>query len=149
MRPGLSLAVALGVGLAVSPQSLAARPNLSVTRVVNPPRTVTQSGTLAVGDTVRLSGAARPTVTGYFLSRNSRRDRGDLILTGARSTARGRLTGRARVVVPSFIPPGRYRLLACADAGRRVRERSEADNCRAAARTLTVRRLRRTGPLNA
>jgi hypothetical protein len=49
-----------------------------------------------------------------------------------------RSRGSARVTVPASIADGAYRLEACANAPRRIRERNERDNCRAAARTLVV-----------
>ena len=40
--------------------------------------------------------------------------------------------------MPAFTPAGTYRLLACADASRRVRERRERNNCRAARGAVLV-----------
>src|SRR5439155_22982631 len=42
------------------------------------------------------------------------------------------------VRIPAGAAPGSYRLLACADDRRRVRETSEVDNCRAAPAAVTV-----------
>jgi RHS repeat-associated protein len=53
-----------------------------------------------------------------------------------------RARGRVAVTVPASLAPGVYRLSACADAARRVRERSERNNCRTARQAVTVVRPR-------
>jgi YD repeat-containing protein len=49
-----------------------------------------------------------------------------------------RTTVSLAVRFPTVIAAGRYRILACADAAKKVRERSEANNCRGAAQVLEV-----------
>lgn len=52
--------------------------------------------------------------------------------------ARTSRRARAAATVPAGTGAARYRLLACADDTRKVRERNERNNCRAARRALTV-----------
>jgi hypothetical protein len=42
------------------------------------------------------------------------------------------------VTIPSTVGVGSWFVIGCADASRRVRETSDANNCRAAARALVV-----------
>jgi hypothetical protein len=49
-------------------------------------------------------------------------------------------------MVPRSTAPGPYRVLACADDGRRVRESNEANNCRAAGREVRVTGVDRSRP---
>jgi hypothetical protein len=85
-------------------------------------------------------GIAGRSTVGYFLSRDGRRDGGDLRL-GRRAVKPigpgGRSVGRKRLTMPADAA-GSYRLLACADVLARVRERSERNNCVAAPGLLTA-----------
>lgn len=132
-------AVALAPTVApVAPGSHAAatraRPDLRVTAVSAPGHT-RQAGTLRVSVTVRNAGAAPAgaSTTTVYLSRDRRVGRDARL---APRVAVGRLrAGRSQrrsvtVAVPRSIAVGSYRLLACADTGRRVRERYEGNNCR-------------------
>lgn len=78
--------------------------------------------------------AAKPTATGFYLSADSRRSRGDYRFRGRRRQNRlkpeGRARGRAKLAVPSKVPRGVYFVLVCADDTKQVRERSERNNCR-------------------
>jgi CARDB len=80
------------------------------------------------------SAAAPPSTTGYYLSRDRKRDGGDARL-GVRSTAALRSGASSRrtvtLPVPASVKPGAYRVLVCADATNRVREPIESDNCTA------------------
>jgi hypothetical protein len=122
-------------------------PNLIVRKVSLP------SQRAAPGDNIKTtdvtynagpSGAARSR-TAYLLSADSRRSRSDLSL-GARKVGRlgagANSSGRIALKVPSFFPVGTYRIIACADFDRSVRERNERDNCRASG----VLQLEQSGP---
>ena len=85
----------------------------------------------AVSATIRNRGgkAAKRSRTAFLLSADPRRGPGDRVLA-RRSLARLR-AGKARTLRANVtIPPGTYRVLACADVRRAVRERSERNNCR-------------------
>ena len=49
-----------------------------------------------------------------------------------------KLTVPVPVTFPKVIAPGRYRIVVCADAAKKVKERSEANNCRTLAQVLQV-----------
>lgn len=112
------------------------------------PRAVTAPAVVPVGSrfTARVvianrgrRGAGRSTV-GLFLSRDRRRGAGDLRLGrhAVRPIGRGRrVTVRKRLTLPADAS-GSYRLIACADLLRRVRERHERDNCVAGRRAITA-----------
>src|SRR2546423_3776407 len=119
------------------------RADLVERSVLVTPRTVAAGDTLRITDKVRNRGraiAARSTV-GYYLSRDRVRDAGDLRL-GTRATRRLRRratsTASRTMRIPSATAGGTYRLVACADIRHRARESGERNNCRAAARSITV-----------
>ncbi len=97
---------------------------------------------LRVRDTVRNGGAATApsSATGYYLAH---------VRIGGRSVGRLRPRASSRgsrtVTIPSTIAPGSYRLLACADDRRRIRESNERNNCRATSSLVQV--SDRTPPL--
>ena len=137
--------VAMGVALAVlsaAPADAKKRADLFVTAVGEPPATLVAGTTLTASETVKNRGAtAKPSSTAYLLSPDEFRDRSDFVL-GARSVKRLKprwsAAGRAQVTVPTVVPAGAYRLLACADAESQVRERSERNNCRASNGSVQV-----------
>ena len=93
-------------------------------------------GVLASGVGTKNRGRrkAKRSVTRYYLSLNRKRDRGDQRLAGKRVVRklkpRRRSRGRARVRIPAGLALGQYRLLACADDRKKVRESRERNNCR-------------------
>ena len=117
----------------------APRPNLAVTSV-----TSTQAGDrLRVTVGIRNTGSRRAPASAVrvVVSANTRLDATDRVLVRAARLAALRPGRRGRVIAGARLPalaPGAYRILACADPARRIRERSEADNCRASAKRLTV-----------
>ena len=86
-------------------------------------------------------GRARGTRTAWYLSTDRRKSRGDRRLARRRVRALrgGRSSrGRTRVAVPDTI--GSFFAIACADDTRRVRERSERNNCRASTSRIVIHR---------
>ncbi|HET8959896.1 CARDB domain-containing protein, partial [Nocardioides sp.] len=112
-------------------------PNLRVTALSNPPSSVVRGRTMQVQDSTRNVGLAPAgtSVTRYRLSLDGRLSAGDVLLAGERSVtalaAGATATGSKTVRVPTSMPVGTYRLLACADDTHLVSEGSESDNCRA------------------
>jgi CARDB len=119
------------------------RPDLVETSVVVSQSTVQGGGRLRVTDVVvdRGQGTAPRTVKGFYLSRHRKHGRDDLRL-GRRAV--GRLSSGARsrrttgLPVPLAAAGHSYRVFACADDRRWVRETRETNNCRAAARAIRV-----------
>ena len=135
---GLVLAGALAVA---SPAAAAGRADMEVTRTKSLSATV--NGCDAAGCSVRLLASAHVANTGsqrasrtrvaFFLSRDARRDAADIAV--GRQRVKAIAGGRRRIAVETFsltgIAPAGYRVIACADITRRVRERREGNNCRA------------------
>jgi hypothetical protein len=97
---------------------------------------VSQTGrTLRVTDVSLNRGAstAAASRTGYYLAR---------IRIGTRPVGRLRpgtaSRGSKTLRIPSSVPPGSRRLFACADAGARIHESNEQNNCRPAAQRVEV-----------
>lgn len=116
-----------------------ARPNLTVSKVRIPAHpTVGQNATFKV--TVRSTGApAKASTVRVFLSADRTHDDHDTSLGTVSVTAIP--AGESRTVKASLrIPdkPGPRYVVACADAGKAVRESSETDNCKVTATTLWV-----------
>ena len=141
--------VAMGVALAVLSAAPAAaakkRADLYVVKVSEPPPALAVGGTLTASDKVKNRRAtAKRSSTVFLLSSDEFRDRSDTVL-GSRSVKKlkpGKSSrGTVDFTVPAAVPTGSYRLLACADAANRVRERSETNNCQASKQAVQVRGL--------
>ena len=125
----VAVLVAQGSAAAKKPKA-----ELVVTAVGSPPATLAAGDRLTVSDTVKNKRRrAKRSENAYLLSSDKFRDSKDVELTGSRSVPklkRGRKSkGTAELTVPNSIRSGEYRLLVCADATERVRERSESNNC--------------------
>ena len=124
----------------------AARADLTVTRLSEPPAGAQPGSRLAVTDAVRNAGrakAGKSTVV-YWLSADRRKNAGD-VRAGRRAQKplKGRRTarGRATLTVPASLAAGVYHLVACADGTGKVRERNERNNCRASRSRVAVTAL--------
>ena len=120
--------------------------DLAATAVSNPPAVTSPGASFTVTDTVHnpSSVAVAASVTRFYLSINSVRDAGDVLLTGTRSVAGlasgATSTGQKTVTIPSAIAEGPYWLLACADDTAKVRETNDVNNCMASSSAVTVGR---------
>ena len=119
-------------------------PDLRETSVSNPPASSHPGQSFSVTDTVQNFGAvaAGTSTTRYYLSTDTAKGSGDILLTGTRSIAAlnagATSTGSVTVTIPSGAAPGTYRLLACADDQSVVAETSEGNNCRASTGSVAV-----------
>jgi hypothetical protein len=135
--------------IASAQRPAAGRPDLVETAVFVSRRSTPPGASLRLTDAVRNRGpvAAPRSTTGFYLS--SAYQPGDLRL-GRRSvrslSPRATSRGSSAVTVPRSTAPGAYRVLACADDRRRVRESNEANNCRAAAGEVRVTGVDRSRP---
>jgi hypothetical protein len=117
------------------------KPDLVVTKLSAVPAQVAPGGTFRATAKVRSVGSgAKKSKAGFLLSRDRKVGKGDLRLAqaGVRRLKRG---GQVAAKKKLRVPPGAsgaYRLLACADLGRKVRERREKNNCLASKRVLRV-----------
>ena len=119
-------------------------PDLVVTAVSNPPATSGLGWSFAVTDTLQNQGGAGAgdSVTRYYLSLDTVRNGGDVLLSGQRAVGSlavaGTSTGNATVIIPLNAPGGTFYLLACADDTSLVVETVEANNCRASATRVNI-----------
>ncbi len=124
--------------------SAAGAPDLVETAVSDPPVSATVGGSFTASDTVQNigTGSAAASVTRYYLSTDTLRNAGDILLAGTRSVpalaAGASSPGTAAVTIPSGTAPATYFLLACADDTGLVAESNETNNCRASANTVVV-----------
>lgn len=129
------LVIALGIGAAVpGVASASGKADLVVSATAKPPSSVVAGGRLTAGDATRNRGGAtaKGSATAYYLSRDGKKGAGDIHLGNrtVKALKRGaKSTGSATVSLPVTVPAGRYRLLACADDKRKVREANERNNC--------------------
>ena len=146
MRVALLVAVVAGAaGAPATPAARLALPDLVVSALEEPPLVRKAGSSFLLRQTVsnRGDGAARPTATRVYLSRDRVRDSGDTPLRpsptpGLQRRAFARLRPSLRISVVTR--PASYFVIACADALRRVRETNERNNCRASLKRLTVTR---------
>jgi RHS repeat-associated protein len=134
-------ACALTLAICASPAAASEQgPDLTIAKLaVTGSPAPGQSLTAAL--TVRNAGRrrAQASATAVVLSRDARRSSDDGRLGGGRAKALApRRTGKAtlRLAVPAGTAAGAYRLIACADAAKRVKESDERNNCRSAAVTV-------------
>ena len=140
---GLAILLALGAS-GVLGAARKKRPDLKVTRVSMPAGPVVVGSSLRIRVTTRNVGRrrAKRSATRMYLSRDRKKSKDDRRLGRARLPALRKGKSRRYVVnlpIPVATPAASgYRLLACADDTKKVRERRERNNCRAAKGTLTV-----------
>jgi hypothetical protein len=119
------------------------RSDLVVASVAATPASIAPGGTLSLKDVTKNRGRARAgkSATGFYLSRDRKRS-GDDIRLGQRVVGklrRGRKSPRtARFRVPAIAAVASYRVLACADDRKKVKETNERNNCRVTKAPLQV-----------
>ncbi len=116
------------------------------------PSQAASGGTIAVSDAVKDRGraAAKRSVTGYYLSLDSRLGNGDVRIGTRRISAlrrRKRSRGGTSLVVPVTVAPGTYHVLACADYRKKIRESNERNDCAASRGTVQITSVPVTVPL--
>lgn len=129
---------------AVATGAAGKRPDLRITKVSAAPASIERGATVQLRVTVANRGKARAgrTVVRAYLGTGKTRGRRDLRLSGegaAPALGAGKSkTMTLRFRVPSSATAGRKVVFVCADDRRKVRERSETNNCRAAGRSTLV-----------
>lgn len=120
-------------------------PDLLVTSLTNPPNESARGGKFSISDSVFNEGTVPSggTSNRYYLSLDTLKSGGDVLLTGRRSVpilAPGENSvGRKTVTVPLTAPAGTYYVIACADDPNKVVERIETNNCRASTAGVIIR----------
>ncbi|MGH2950410.1 MAG: CARDB domain-containing protein, partial [Solirubrobacteraceae bacterium] len=121
-----------------------AKPDLVVSKLSNPPASLRAGDELRLKVTVRNKGrrTAKRSAVGFYLSTGKRRSRDAQALTGRLNAKklkrRKKASGSAQLTVPPDADPGSYRVIACADDRRKVRERNERNNCRASRSNVRI-----------
>ena len=109
--------------------------DLIETAVSDPPSSPTAGSSFSVTDTVKNQGSASvgASITSYYLSLDTTKDIGDILLTGSRSVPSLGINetndGILTVTIPLSTASGSYYLLACADDTNVVGEDNENNNC--------------------
>lgn len=145
----VATAVAAGLAVTAAPASAGAaaaaaakKPDLKVTSA-SPSTTLVVAGSpLTVSATVKNSGAkkAGASTAGLWLSKDKVRSKHDVSLGTHRVAAlpAGKhATFSKKITVPTGTAAGAWHVVVCADIKKKVKEKSESNNCRASA-SLTV-----------
>src|SRR5204862_271420 len=118
---------------AVAPGTLVVTlPDLGEISVGNPPANANAGQSITVTDTVHNFGfvTAGASTTRFYLSIDTTKNTGDILLTGGRAVGAlaggGSSAGIATVTISSATPTGTYHLLACADVPDRGRRPERA-----------------------
>src|SRR4051794_31732731 len=132
-------AVVAAMALTPTAGAAARKPDLTVAKLTVSRASVRKGSAVTLTAKVRNKGARKAPASKLtvFLSRDARRSRSDAKLGSKRLKAvkpRKTATGKLKV---SLHGPGTWRLVACADAAGKVKERSEKNNCRAAVVSVT------------
>ncbi|GAA1947352.1 hypothetical protein GCM10009798_03000 [Nocardioides panacihumi] len=131
-----------GLSLVPSAAQAASRPDLRVTALQPSVVRVLRGRSLSVGVTVTSAKArAKASLTDLWLSRDASQDSHDRRLAALSTRvlkAGGRQTLRATVTIPATTATGRWYVVACADAAKRIRESNERNNCRSVALTVVA-----------
>lgn len=146
---GILLAT-LGSALLLAPPAWAAgKPDLIVRSLSAPPKTVARTAGFVATTVVWNKGnaTAKASATAFYLFRAHVSGSRRIMLTPLQAGGilrRGAVVRTGTVLtVPSSVAPGSYFVIACADVTRKVRERSEVNNCRVAPRAVKVMTARK------
>lgn len=144
----LTLSVA---AIVIAPSSTAAGlPDLVSSTPGSVQSVVVAGGAIGVSTKIKNTGSksAAGTRTAFYLSRDAKLDKKDVLLgkqkTGSLAPNKSR-TIRLSATVPTGVAPASYRVLACADATMAVRESREGNNCKASSGSTDVHPATFTG----
>jgi subtilase family serine protease len=119
-------------------------PDLRVPAMRDPPASLNPGDSFDTADTTKNFGlgAAGPSTTRYYLSLDTAKGAGDVLLTPGRAvpalSAGAQSWGTFTVTIPGSTSAGTYYLLACADDTGVIAENNEGNNCRASGTTVQV-----------
>ena len=144
---------AIVAAMALSGNAAAAsrKPDLTVAKLTLSRTSVPAGSSVTLTAKVRNKGSKKAPASklAVFLSKDARRSKSDTRLARKKLRAvKPRKTGRGRITV-KLPTAGTWRLIACADAAGKLKERSEKNNCRAAAITVIAAPVPAPGPVPA
>lgn len=120
-----------------------AQPDLVVTKVSKPPKTKTVGTRIKLGVKVANRGGSQASASklGLYLGKGKKHTKKDKRLK--RIKVKALFPGavkklKLKALLPKKTKPGTYRLFACADDTRKVKEAKEGDNCRASKKLRLV-----------
>ena len=138
---GLLLVALLTAG--TTSASAAGRPDLVATGTKAASSVAVAGKSLKVSTKIKNtgSGSASATKTAFYLSKDARQNAGDVLLGKARTASIAKGTAKAVSLsnaIPRSTKAGSYRVLACADTAKQVRESNESNNCKASTGSVDV-----------
>jgi hypothetical protein len=148
LLPTAAVATVGGIAVISPASSAPGRADLTVGALNEPPETGPAGSRFGASFAVVNQGpgrARKKTVTRFFLDRTpdnkkGRRSVGKKSVRGM--DGQNEQNARARLRIPRGLADGEYHLVACADAGKKVRESKEGNNCRISGQTLGVGQTR-------
>ena len=132
-------AIVAAIALTGTAGAAVRKPDLTVARLSLSKKSVVAGGAVRVTAKVRNKGTRKAPATklAVYLSKDARKSSSDAKLATRKLRAvKPRKAGTSTLTV-ELRSAGTWRLIACADATRKVKERNEKNNCRAAAITVT------------
>ena len=133
------VAIVAAIALSGTAGAAVRKPDLTVAKLSLSHKSVIAGGAVRVTAKVKNRGAKKAPATklAVYLSKDARKSASDAKLgTKKLRAVKPRKSGTGKLTV-KLRGPGTWRLIACADATRKVKERSEKNNCRAATITVT------------
>lgn len=142
LRLTISLAVAMAL-LAPASGHAAARADLTVGKLPDPPATLAAGSSLSVKVTLsnKGGGKAKASKLAVVLSRDKTFDKKDVTLGLVAANAvkaKKKLTLTASVKTQATLAPGAWWLIVCADSAAKIKEASEKNNCATGGKPITV-----------
>jgi hypothetical protein len=144
---GVALVMAV---LALAPSAAGAarqtshRPDLIVASLSEPPARALPGDRFRVRDVTANRGVRRAARSQTRFALAARASLAARAIPALRRGAES--SGEVELAIPVAMPDGEYRLVACADARREVRERDESNNCRSSAGVLVIDTTPPPGP---
>ncbi|HWC48100.1 MAG TPA: CARDB domain-containing protein [Solirubrobacterales bacterium] len=146
------LILVLGLAAAAPAGAKSALPNLAVTKVSKPPKTKTVGSKIKLIVKVANKGGSQAPATklGLYLGKGKKHKKKDRRLkrVKVKSLAAGKGQKlKLKALLPKKTKPGTYRLFACVDDTRRVKESRENDNCRGSKKLRLLGNAKTLAPL--
>ncbi len=119
----------------------AARPDLRIGKLKPSPAQVSAGSTLTAAWTLKNTGAgaAKASTVTVVLSKDAKVSKSDVTLGKPKAkalAARRNAKASVKLAIPRTVKPGKYRVIVCADAGKKLKEASERNNCATAKVTI-------------